>query len=880
MSDEPPALAVTAPIRAGLNDTLADAIVAAEVKAALFGHAAPPVEIGRFRVVRALGQGAMGTVWLCRDDELARDVAVKLLRGRTTDERAQARMVREARALARLSHPNVVVVHEVGTTARGVHVAMEHVPGTTLTRWLADAPRSPEEILAVFVQAGRGLAAAHRVQVVHRDFKPDNVLIDASVPGEVRARVVDFGLARTDELEPNEHDAPNGPDAALSLTHTGALLGTPAYMAPEQLERGTADAKSDQFGFCVALFEALSGARPFTGDSVAALLDAMHGPSPRLSTRAVSPRCRAAIERGLAIDPGLRWPSMDALLAELVPAPRRSRAPLVAAAVVAAGLGTAWWLAGVDRCPEDPTLLEGAWDPATRARVEQAFTASPAPYASAVWQSTSARLDGYARDVLAQSRAACSTGRATEDARYAEAATACIDDARVELAGLAARLVEAEPIAIAGALHHAIALPDLGGCSDVRRLALAYPVPRDAARQAEARAQLAAARDLQLRLAFGSAPAELGKHIGEAIAAAERSAELALADEDRGLAAAAAIVHARLLIRRGEGGAADAVLRRASEHAIAIDDPVLRSQAMVVHTYVIGLDRDRADEAYLLGEQTRALLEADGRAELLLAQLDNNLGTVAARDRRDHTAEAEAHHRAALARFVAQLGDSHPDTLASRVNLAAALAQASRIDDALAELHATLEPALAVWGEDHPSTARLFGVLGNCELRAGRLGPAEAWMRRALEVQERAFGPADAEVASALYNLAMVLRRSGDAAGAIAALRRGLAIRERLAGPDSAELIAWLVALGESELENGAAAKAEPELRRALALCETDGAPAKDFARVRAALARAVAPRDRVEASVLAGMARATYRELHDDAALAKMDALLAELSP
>ncbi|HWB77856.1 MAG TPA: serine/threonine-protein kinase, partial [Nannocystaceae bacterium] len=377
---------VTAPGRAGLNDTLADAIVAAEVKAALFGQSAAPLHIGRFRVVKAIGQGAMGTVWLCRDDELARDVAVKLLRGRPSDERAQARMIREARALARLSHPNVVVVHEVGTSDRGVHVAMEHVRGTTLGRWL-EQPRTPAQILAVLVQAGRGLAAAHRVGVVHRDFKPDNVLISEE-EGAFRARVVDFGLARTDELD-DDHGA-DELAAPIGLTRTGALIGTPAYMAPEQLERGTAGPASDQFAFCVTAFEALQGTRPFTGDSPEALLAAIGRGPAKLAAR-IESRARAAIERGLTRDAAARWPSMDALLAELAPPSRRSRVLVAGGAIAIAGVAIAWGIARQDPCPDDPRLLADAWDEPTRARVEQAFATSTAPYAAAVWASTSKR---------------------------------------------------------------------------------------------------------------------------------------------------------------------------------------------------------------------------------------------------------------------------------------------------------------------------------------------------------------------------------------------------------------------------------------------------------------------------------------------------------
>ncbi|MCA9717773.1 MAG: serine/threonine protein kinase, partial [Myxococcales bacterium] len=258
--------------------------------------------VGRYVMIERVGAGAMGVVYSAYDPELDRKVAIKLLQPGSDDEALQLRLVREAQAMARLSHPNVVHVHDVGRHGDRVFIAMEFVRGRSLGSWLrfAVAPRPWRETLELFVQAGRGLRAAHDVGLVHRDFKPDNILIDdLGTP-----KVTDFGLARSADAS-----ASPGADAAtrvtarepvepveleeLALTRTGALVGTPAYMAPEQHLGETADARSDQFSYCVSLYEALYGARPFTGDTVYETVDAV------LSGQVASPPRSAAVPRWL-----------------------------------------------------------------------------------------------------------------------------------------------------------------------------------------------------------------------------------------------------------------------------------------------------------------------------------------------------------------------------------------------------------------------------------------------------------------------------------------------------------------------------------------------------------------------------------------------------
>jgi serine/threonine protein kinase len=272
--------------------------------------------VGRYRVVEAIGAGGMGILYAAHDPELDRKVALKLLRpSAARAPEMRARLLREAQAMAKLSHPNVVTVYDAGTVGERVFIAMELVEGRTLAEWLRERPRSAREIRDAFASAGRGLAAAHAKGLVHRDFKPSNVLVAWS--GEVR--VTDFGLVRSAHDDDTRIDAPTDP----TLTRSGALMGTPAYMAPEQYAGGVVDARTDQFGFCVALYEALSGARPFAGDSVeqiganvrAGRIDA------NVRARRIPTWLRRPVERGLAVDPDARFASMDALLAALAADP-------------------------------------------------------------------------------------------------------------------------------------------------------------------------------------------------------------------------------------------------------------------------------------------------------------------------------------------------------------------------------------------------------------------------------------------------------------------------------------------------------------------------------------------------------------------------------
>ena len=308
--------------------------------------------IGRYVVLRRIGAGGMGVVFAAYDPQLDRRVALKLLRTGVGlgEGEAKARLVREAQAIAQLSHPHVVAVYDVGTATTGdVYIAMEFVEGDTLTNWLQRWERSWRDVVEMFVDAGRGLAAAHGVGLLHRDFKPDNVLVGA----DGRVRVTDFGLARS--LVTGGEDGDTRPTRELAqlrvtLTATGAVMGTPRYMAPEQLAGKDISAAADQWSFCVALYEAVYGVHPIAGDTAAKMLDEGARMRPPPEGKGVPASLLAVVTRGLDAVPARRYPSMTALLAELThalrPPRRRYLAIGGAAALVLGGAAAATIISG------------------------------------------------------------------------------------------------------------------------------------------------------------------------------------------------------------------------------------------------------------------------------------------------------------------------------------------------------------------------------------------------------------------------------------------------------------------------------------------------------------------------------------------------------
>ena len=325
------------PAAALMRDGFNHHVTVAEARRRLFGDG-PVLRIGRYRIEDRIGAGGMGEVYLALDDELDRKVAIKRVLPGLISEHKHAQLRDEARALAKLSHPNVVQVYEIGEHDHRTFLAMEYVQGQTLAQWLADRPRSWREILARFQAAGRGLAAAHEAGVVHRDFKPENILLghDGSV------RVADFGLALSGaELEAAAAIGPFREGDETGATHY--IAGTFHYMPLEQLRGEAVDARSDQFAFCVALYEALWRTQPFSRGSVPERIEALeHEPARKPARAGVPAAVWRILRRGLARSPSDRWPDMNALLDALARVPRRRHRQVLAAGLAAPMLlGTA-----------------------------------------------------------------------------------------------------------------------------------------------------------------------------------------------------------------------------------------------------------------------------------------------------------------------------------------------------------------------------------------------------------------------------------------------------------------------------------------------------------------------------------------------------------
>ena len=740
--------------------------------------------VGRYMILGLLGAGGMGAVYAAHDPELDRKVALKLLlTGAGQDE--GARMLREARGLAKLAHPNVVAVHDVGLHERhGLFIAMEFVDGLTARAWLAQRPRPLPEVLAVFLAAARGLAAAHRAGLVHRDFKPDNVMVGA----DGRARVMDFGLVRAvrerHEAAPTLETAPG--DLSGHLTRAGSLLGTPFYMAPEQWEAGEVDARTDQFAFCVALWEALHGERPFRGGTVVELMHSI------LAGQLVRPRLRVprwlsrALARGLARRPEDRYPSMDDLLADLERGLSRGRLRPLALGLGLAGLAFGG-VAGAQvraraACEAEGAAIAEVWDDDARAALRAALLATGAPFAQDSYERALPYLDRWSA-AWADTRTHLCTD-ATVDAVLSrdvyDKALACLDDQRELLAATLGAYTTGAGAAAQRLIGVAAGLPESSTCADPGALARRPELPADAATRA---------RVLEIRR--------------------------------------------ELLVLRGRRSAGDcAGVERAQAllgEAEDLDHPplVLDARDALAELAECSDAWGRAEVAARGVFVEAAALHADERAAAAAIQLVRVVG-------RDRGRSAEALQWALPAEgFVRRLGEEE-GLLAANLAQGTAFVHLARgeHDAALADGARALELREAKLGAGHPSLATTFDLLGDVHRARGAHAEALAAYTRSLELRREALGPSHPWVATSLHNLGLAEQNRGDLPAAEARLEEAAALTARALGPDALELANTLNHLGRVKHLRGDLAGAEEDLGRALAIREAKlGADHLDTAR-------------------------------------------------
>ncbi len=435
----------------------------ARLRASILGEDYEPPLVGRFALLRKLGQGGMGSVYAAYDDQLDRKVALKFLHpDQAHDERAIHRLLREAQALARLSHPNLVPVFDVGRIEDQVYLAMELVPGTTIRAWAESKPRSWREILPRWIEVGHALVAVHAAGMVHRDIKPDNVMVG----DDGRTRLVDFGLARGQEAQrtsdPLETTLPahdddglessrssgGGPRLAVRITQTRAVVGTPAYMAPEVRWGEPADEASDQYSLCLSLYESLFGERP-PGPTEDGALIAIP------ATARMPPALRRVLSRGLAMDRCERFSSMAAVVdaLERILGRRRLRQWVAGAALVGAmGFGTLLARSTEPALPAPCAAvrddLAEVWGEEERRAIRESIAATALPYASPLAEHVEHQLDEHASAWREARVRVCEATRVqqTQSDTLLDRRMACLDRQRDRFAALIDAAVRADPV--------------------------------------------------------------------------------------------------------------------------------------------------------------------------------------------------------------------------------------------------------------------------------------------------------------------------------------------------------------------------------------------------------------------------------------------------
>jgi serine/threonine-protein kinase len=792
-----------------------------------------PREIGRYAVLGELGRGGMGRVLRAYDPKLQREVALKTVRKGQVSGAAQARMIREARAMAKLSHSNVVAVFDVEVDDDGgVVLAMELVAGTTISQWLLGNP-TWTEILDAFVAAGHGLAAAHAAGLLHRDFKPSNVLVG----DDGRVKVTDFGLAKPAGSAPSQDASLSGDDEDPDLTSPGSVVGTPRYMAPEQYTGSELDETTDQYAFCIALWQALCGEPPFEGNMRQLREAKALGPPPWPRESTVPRSIADAIARGLAPARHLRWPSMDALLAALAHDPFRRRrrvAWVVGVAVVGSGIAAAGWTWQAQRaslCSGAAVELQGVWDDDRRAEVEAAFGATAIAYAPATWSLVRDAVDAYAQQWSAQHREACeaTTMRGEQSQAVMDARMACLRRARVDLAAAVDVLAHADADVVEEARRVVDQLPPLSRCEDAEALLAEVSLP-------ESGEQTEAVEAARLELARTRALMSAGKY-DDALAIAEPLLHRSEAIGHAPLHTEVLLTIGRVRRSKGEFPAAEAHLREAYRSALMARQWSTAEICAEELAWVVGYAQERPAEAQAYLDTARGLLprvgpEGSVEHSIREARIESHAGQLEIRAGK--YAEAQQRLQRVVDRLVEVLGPDHPDVITTRGTLAQALDSLGKPDEAEAEYRIVVAMKEQRLGAQHPSTGLARLNLAVTLFTQHRLEEAEREYVAAREVLETALGPDHPQVAFARGNLAHVYELQERFAEAEAEHRATLAIKIKAFGADHPRVSTTRSGLATSLSSQGKFEEAEKEAREALRVIEqAQGPDHPDVAKLR-----------------------------------------------
>ncbi|MCR9160143.1 MAG: protein kinase domain-containing protein [Nannocystaceae bacterium] len=811
-------------------DKVGEDVAMARIRSALFGES-QRASLERYALLDKLGEGSYGAVYTAWDPRLDRKVAIKVLHGGANEA-----LEREARALAKLSHPNVVTVHDVGESAGAVFLAMEFVDGTPLSA-LDVATLGWRKVVATYRQAAAGLAAAHAAGVVHRDFKPANALLGH----DGRVRVLDFGLARA-----GMHGAWD--QSTQVQTRAG---GTPLYMAPEQHRGDLVDARADQYGFCAALWEALVGTPPFTADTMAALAEAKARPPSAPTTHAVPPAVTRILQRGLSPDPADRFESMAALDAALGRTLQRRTRMLAAAALTCTALAAGVGLGRVERPCAGSNAPPPRWTAHRKETLLAAFEATALPHARTSAETASALLDDWAAAWGASRQSACvAHERGLQSDARLDRRIACLDAQRERFDALLDVFAEADVSAVDKAVGAVGALPSPSACNDDERFGEQQPIPPEHA-EAVTRARQGLTR----------ARAELGAgHYERARELAQPHVEACDAEalRHRPTCVEAVLVHAEAAGYAGRHDEAVAGLRRAAVEAQRERLHVPFARAAANLTWELGEVDARFDDALtwaalghaaLTGnsapEVERELLNNEGAVLFTAARFDESAAVHGRRldslppdsplrmtslsnlanidNRRGNIEEADRAYTEAIEIGMRAYGPSHPRVLAARHTRAGMRARSGRAAQAVQELEEVVAAHLETLGPDHPERAAPLTNLAVAQLQLDDATGSLASAQEARRLIDRTYGPRSAasiDIRLAEADALVALHRHDEA---IALCNETLEVTESLYGPTHSNMAFVRRGLAVALLAAARTDEATAQLTKARAGFETDG---------------------------------------------------------
>jgi len=797
--------------------------------------------LGRYVVLGLLGRGGMGEVYAAFDPELDRKVAVKLLRARIENgvsmSEGRQRTLREAQAIARLAHPNVVVVYDVGTFREQVFIAMEFVDGHTASYWVQAQTRTWQEILKVYLAAGQGLQAAHEKGLVHRDFKPENVMVARN--GEVR--VMDFGLAREIEARPTVNgpvttttakfggvrtdggtivlhkqrtDGPSSttvgavpvamanddgvvrelrdtdPSSAADLfsarlTRTGAIMGTPAYMAPEQFFKAGTDARSDQFSFCVTLYEALYGERPFPGNNIQTLVGNIvqgniRDPPPNTKVPAW---VRKILLRGLRPTAAERYPSMAEILAALKTDPRRKYRRIalgVTLALIPLAVGFGFRQAMADRtvvCTNGADRLQSAWElnsdggpegPRQR-RIHDAFLATGKSYAADVYETVRRAMSEYTHGWSDMYKETCEATHLRHDQSpdVLDLRMSCLRDRLDGVRALTSVFASATSEVVDNAVSATSALVPLDRCADVATLRAIIKPPEDPATRARV-------NDLREKLADTKARFDAGRWketLTEGPALVARARAIAYPP----LTAETLALVGTMQTKARNAQAAEKLMVEAFAVADASRHDDLRAEVATDLVFLVGTLQGRFQDSQMWAATASAVLQRIGGHDQLRAWLLNNIGCSYSVHHDDDAAVRSLESASALKERI--LGKDSVDVGISEANLAQVLQNMRRYEQALVHIDRALNVLEKRLGSEHPELALELCNRGEILNSLERYAEARQPLERAARMWEQQLGPDSLHRAYALTGIGISYLGTGKPANAIALLEEAFRIR-------------------------------------------------------------------------------------------------------